>query len=103
MEKLWTCAERRMRQLCAAACSIVRLGMLALSLAGMLYAAAARGDPDFEIRSPDVVIGGVVTGDSVKINITAPSNALIQRTALMLNGQDVTWALLPDGTAGSMT
>jgi hypothetical protein len=103
MDKLWTCAERDVRQLCAAAFSILRVCMLALSLAGMLYAAAARGDPDFEIRSPDVVIGGLVAGDSVKINITAPSNALIQRTALMLNGQDVTWALLPDGTAGSMT
>ena len=101
MEKLWICGERAVQSLGAR--SFLRRCVLALSLLGMLHAAAVRGDPGYEIRSPDVDIGGLVVGNSIKINITAPSNALIQRATVLLNGQNVTSSLLPDGNPGSMT
>jgi hypothetical protein len=103
MEKLWLCGAQPSQRMNTVASSILRLCFLALSLSGTLHAATARGDPGYAIRSPDVVAGGLVVGDSVKINITARSTALILRTAVMLNGQDVTSALQPDGNQGSMT
>jgi feruloyl esterase len=41
-------------------------------------------------------------GDSVQVRVTGPSTALILRSAVRLNGQNVTSAFVPDGTPGSM-
>ena len=103
MEKLSICGERPVQQLCAAASSFLRLCLLALSLLGILHAATARGDPDFAIRTSDVVTGGLVLGNSITINVTAPSPGLIKQAKVTLNGNDVTSALLPDGNKGSIT
>jgi hypothetical protein len=69
----------------------------ASAVAPLVYA-----DPAYTISSPDVTIGGLVSGDTVKINITAPSTALIERSTVMLNGVNVTSALHLD-QRGSMT
>jgi len=83
-----------------AACA---LAFPALALLGMMHAATARADSDFAIRSPGVVTGGLVSGDSVTINVTASSPGSIKRAKVMMNGNDVTSALQPDGNPGSMT
>jgi hypothetical protein len=67
------------------------------------HAIAVRADPGYAIRRPDVLTGGLVDGDSVKISITAPSTALIKRTTVLLNGRDVTRSPLPEGAASSVT
>src|SRR5262249_1697135 len=64
----------------------------------------ARADSFYTIRSLNTPIADfVTTGDGVSINVTASSNAEVQRTGLTLNGRDVTAALRPDGAAGSLT
>jgi len=72
-----------------------------LSLLAMPHAAAARDEGGFAIQSPDVVTGGLVLGDSVTINVTAPSSRLLKHVKVLMNGQDVTPALRNDG--GSIT
>ena len=72
-----------------------------LSLLAMPHAAAARDEGGFAIQSPDVVTGGLVLGDSVTINVTAPSSGLLKHVKVLMNGQDVTPALRNDG--GSIT
>ncbi len=85
------------------AASLLRLCFLGLSLLGILHATIARGDPAFTIGSPDVITGGLVFGDSVSINVIAPSPGLIKHAKVTLNGHDVTTALQSDGNSGSMT
>ena len=70
---------------------------------GVLFVPNLAADTSFAIRSPNTALSGAITTDSVQINITGPSTALILRSTLMLNGKNVTWSLQPDGTAGSMT
>jgi hypothetical protein len=72
----------------AVARSFLRLCFLALSLLGMLHAATVQGDPGYEIRAP-MSASADWWSAMVKINITAPSNALIQRATVLLNGQNV--------------
>jgi len=60
-------------------------------------AANALADPAYSISTPDTVLTGYVTGTSLTIQVAAPSNALISRSALKLNGADVTSALQADG------
>src|SRR5256885_7245990 len=69
-------------------------------LAGGCFNALA--DPAYSIATPDMVLTGMVTGTSVAIQVAAPSNALISRATLKLNGADVTGALHADG-AGAMS
>src|SRR3989442_716455 len=77
-------------------------GAAALALAAALFATTSHADPAYTIAAPDTVLTGYVSGPSVMIQIAAPSNALISRATLKLNGADVTSALHADG-AGSMS
>jgi feruloyl esterase len=61
-------------------------------------------EPAYSIRSlhspiPDFI----ASGDGVEIQVTGPSTAALLRASLWLNGRDVSSALHPDGTAGSLT
>ena len=69
---------------------------------GALFVSNALAQTGYAINSPNTAISGATTSDSVQINITAPSTALILRSTLNLNGKNVTWALQPNGT-GSMS
>ena len=80
---------------------VAALAMLAIE--GVTFAPSALADPAFTISSPDVALVGLAATDTVTINITAPSDALIQRATLKLNGHDVTAALHPGALPGSMT
>jgi hypothetical protein len=78
-------------------------GILTVLLGGF-GALESRADSFYTIRSLNAPIADFVTsGDAVPINVTAASTAAIARAGLTLNGRDVTSALRPDGTAGSMT
>src|SRR3989442_5775945 len=77
-------------------------GAAALALAAALFATTSHADPAYTIAAPDTVLTGYVSGPSVMIQIAAPSNALISRATLKVNGADVTSALHADG-AGSMS
>ena len=68
-----------------------------------MSAADSRAGAGYSIQSPNTALTGLVSGDTVRINITGPSTALILRSAVTLNGNNVTWALQPDGASGSMT
>src|ERR1043166_1730925 len=76
-------------------------GVLALCL-GVLVVANSLAQSGYAIRSTNTAIAGATTGDSVQINATGPSTALILRSTLTLNGKNVTSSLQPDGT-GSMS
>jgi hypothetical protein len=91
------------RQLRCASSPVMRVRVVTLATTVASHAIAVRADPGYAIRRPDVLTGGLVAGDSVKISITAPSTALIKRTTVLLNGRDVTRSLLPEGAAASMT
>src|SRR5437868_15284246 len=80
---------------------VAALGVLAIE--GVSFAPSALADPAFTISSPDVALVGLAATDAVTINITAPSDALIQRATIKLNGHDVTAALHPGAEPGSMT
>jgi hypothetical protein len=67
-----------------------------------LFALQANADPAYTLSSPGSVLAGYVTASSVPINVSAPSNALISRSTLKLNGTDVTSALHADAV-GSMS
>lgn len=45
----------------------------------------------------------VSSGDAVLVKVTGPLTASVLHSSVRLNGQDVTYAFLPDGTPGSMT
>ena len=80
------------------------LGIAALLCIGLGAAAPASAANGYSIQSlntPSATF--VTTGDSVRINIAGPSTALILRTALRVNGANVTSALQPDGATGSLT
>src|SRR5262245_61590175 len=80
------------------------LGAIAVLALGAWGTPGARADSFYTIRSLNTPIADfVTTGDGVVINVAASSSAEIQRAALQLNGRDVTAALQPDGTAGSLT
>src|ERR1043166_3888850 len=76
-------------------------GVLALCL-GVLFVSNSLAQNGYGIRSTNTAIAGATTGDSVQINATGPSTALILRSTLTLNGKNVTSSLQPDGT-GSMS
>ena len=57
---------------------------------------------DYAIKSLNTPLADYVMSDTVTINITGPSTALILRSMVTLNGKNVTSAFQPDGT-GSMT
>src|ERR1041385_2588523 len=57
---------------------------------------------DYVIKSLNTPLADYVTSDTVKINVTGPSTALVLRSMVTLNGNNVTSALQPDGT-GSMS
>jgi hypothetical protein len=84
----------------------LRPGVLAAAAA----AACAVGAPalaadGYSIRSlnaqptPELVRDG----NMVPVRVTAPSTALVLRSTVRLNGQNVTSALVPDGTPGTLT
>jgi feruloyl esterase len=80
------------------------LGAMAVLVMGAWGTPESRADSFYTIKSLNTPIADfVTTGDGVAINVTASSNEEVQRTGLQLNGQDVTSALRPDGTAGSLT
>ncbi len=80
------------------------LGVLMTVVLGAWGAPESRADSFYTIRSLNTPIADfVTTGDAVQINVTGASAAAIQRAGLTLNGRDVTGALRPDGTAGSLT
>src|SRR5678816_1771501 len=80
------------------------LGVVMTVVLGAWGTPESRADSFYTLRSLNAPIADfVTTGDTVQINVTAASTAAIQRTGLTLNGRDVTGALRPDGTAGSMT
>ncbi|HYX65183.1 MAG TPA: DUF6351 family protein [Burkholderiales bacterium] len=71
--------------------------------AGLLAAASgAQADPAYTLAAPGTSLVGYVAGDSVPIQVTAPSSALLNGARLTLNGADVSSALHADG-AGSMS
>ncbi len=76
----------------------------ALLCAGLGFAATANAAGGYSIQSLNTPNATFVTsGDAVRINIKAASTALVLRTALRMNGANVTSALQPDGAEGSMT
>ena len=78
-------------------------GVLWVLAAAAVLAPRAAADPAFTIASPEIAIAGFAAGDSVTITVTAPSAALIERTALKLNGQDVTGSLHAGAERGTLT
>ena len=75
--------------------------LVALSVDALL-ATSSPADVGYAIRSTNTPLSGAVTSDSVQINVTAPSTALILRSTLTLNGKNVSSALQPDAN-GSMS
>jgi hypothetical protein len=73
---------------------------------GALLAPCSQAHQDdeaaFSIFSPDTAVVAYVTADTAAVRITAPAKA-IRRAVLTLNGHDVTKALIPGDSAGSMT
>lgn len=63
---------------------------------------AAHADPAYTLASPGTPLIGYVTSESVPIQVSAPSSALLAGAKLELNGTDVTSALQPDGS-GSLS
>ena len=57
-------------------------GVLWVLAAAAVLAPRAAADPAFTIASPEIAIAGFAAGDSVTITVTAPSDALIERTML---------------------
>src|SRR5436190_1861791 len=75
--------------------AVVVLLMLALMPSSSMAA-------DYALKSLNTPLADYVTSDTVKINVTGPSTALVLRSMVTLNGNNVTSALQPDG-AGSMS
>src|SRR6185312_3035862 len=78
------------------------LSILVAVFVDALLATSSPADLGYAIRSTNTPLSGAVTSDSVQINVTAPSTALILRSTLTLNGKNVSSALQPDAN-GSMT
>ena len=77
-------------------------GVFVLCL-GVLFVSNSLAQTGYTITSLNTPLPEfVASGDMVRINITAPSTALILRSTLTLNGKNVTSSFQPDGT-GSMT
>jgi hypothetical protein len=77
--------------------------LLPLALATTLFAAEAQA-AGYAITSLNMPLASLLTiGDSVEIRIVAPSDALARRAVVTLNGLNVTSALRPAGTPGSLT
>src|ERR1044071_5299739 len=77
-------------------------GVFVLCL-GVLFVSNSLAQTGYTITSLNTPLPEfVASGDTVRINITAPSTALILRSTLTLNGKNVTSSFQPDGT-GSMT
>ena len=80
----------------------VALRLTPLAIAATLCVAEAQAS-GYSITSLNAPVASLVTsGNTVRIRIVAPSTALVLRSALKLNGINVTSALQPDG-AGGMT
>ena len=80
-----------------------RLGARLVLLATAVLAAQAQA-ATYGIQSLNTPLADFVeTGDSVRINVTAPSTSAVIRAALVLNGRNVMSALQPDGSPGSLT
>ncbi|HZF18279.1 MAG TPA: tannase/feruloyl esterase family alpha/beta hydrolase [Burkholderiales bacterium] len=83
----------------------VLLGAFALS-AGIFLAPRSQAHQDdplsYSLAAPGAPLGGYVTSDTVTVDIGGPARAL-RRAVLTLNGRDVTRALGPGDSAGSMT
>src|SRR5687767_3967137 len=80
----------------------VRVAMSALGLFAFAATASAAGGYSVESLNAAPTPEYVRDGNSVRIRVTAPSSALVLRTAVKLNGQNVTSALVPDVVAGAM-
>src|SRR3982751_6039950 len=80
----------------AATAALLCAGLAAASSAG-----AADGYSIQSLNAPSATF--VASGGLVRLNNAGPSTPLILRTALRMNGANVTSALQPDGTAGSLT
>jgi hypothetical protein len=78
------------RHLRCASSPVMRVCVVTLATTVASYAVAVRADPGYAIRSPDVLTGGLIVGDAVKVSITEPATALIKRTTVLLNGRNVT-------------
>ena len=77
-------------------------GVVVLCL-GVLFVSNSLAQTSYTITSLNTPFAEfVASGDTVRINVTAPSTALILRSSITLNGQNVTSYLQPDGN-GSMT
>jgi Tannase and feruloyl esterase/Tannase-like family of unknown function (DUF6351) len=101
MGRLWNCGNAPQKSLAGKV--MLASWCFGLALLAMLHTTGVQANPDYSIHSPDVTIGGAVVGDSVRITVSAPSSALIERATIKLNGSDVTSAFHPDGTAGSLS
>src|ERR1051325_5349388 len=70
---------------------------------GVLFVSNSLAQTGYTITSLNTPFAEFIsTGDTVQINITAPSTALILRSFVTLNGKNVTSYLQPTGN-GSMT
>jgi len=79
------------------------LGSVALSTLIVSFSSPSRADAGYSVTGPADALASMVTSDSASVTITGPSTATILRSALLLNGQNVTSALQPNGVAGTMT
>jgi feruloyl esterase len=72
--------------------------------AALVLATPAAFAADYSIRSLNAAPTPefVRNGNAVQVRVTGPSTALILRSAVRLNGLNVTSAFVPDGTAGGM-
>lgn len=75
--------------------------------AGALLAPCSQAHQDdvaasFTLATPDTSVAGYVTSDAAQILVDGPAKG-IRRAVLTLNGHDVTKALRPGDTAGSMS
>ena len=100
------------RRLSACGGRVVFWSAAAILLALTAHAQAHNASPDgfdgdragFAIRSRNAPLADFVTsGDAVVINVTGPSTASLRHAVLKLNGHDVSSALEPDGSSGSLT
>ena len=73
-----------------------------LAIVAAMFAMPLHADPAYTLAAPGTSLVGYVSADSVPIQVTAPSSALLSGAKLTLNGSDVTSALHADG-AGSMS
>ena len=92
--------------------AVRRPAFIAAAAAAALFAVAAHADDDgngrssasgYSISTPSIPLIGFVTSDTVTVDVARPASMNTGKTRLLLNGRDVSAALQPGQSAGTLT